>query len=78
MKGSGEVSTKLEFGVPKGTEKSKLKQTAQAEYIVKMANVGKVFSDLMIGAKDEEQFAEACKELYRRFKAKDTEEEKNE
>jgi hypothetical protein len=60
----------LDFGVTKGAESQKLTNKKQdLQLIAKLANTGKVFTDMIISSKTEEEFIEKCKSLYRKCKS---------
>lgn len=60
------------FGVPNGSEMSTKNAyiTEETEKILIFANTGKIFTSMMTGAKNEEDFLNMCKEMYRRYKEK--------
>ena len=60
------------FGVPNGSEMSTKNAyiTQETEKILIFANTGKIFTSMMTGAKNEEDFLNMCKEMYRRYKKK--------
>lgn len=60
------------FGVPNGSEMSTKNAyiTKETEKILIFANTGKIFTSMMAGAKNEEDFLNMCKEMYRRYKEK--------
>ena len=60
------------FGVPNGSEMSRKTAyiTEETEKILIFANTGKIFTSMMVNAKNEEDFLNMCKEMYRRYKEK--------
>lgn len=60
------------FGVPNGSEMSTKNAyiAEETEKILIFANTGKIFTSMMTGAKNEEDFLNMCKEMYRRYKEK--------
>lgn len=60
------------FGVPNGSEMSTKNAyiTEETEKILIFANTGKIFTSMMTDAKNEEDFLNMCKEMYRRYKDK--------
>ena len=60
------------FGVPNGSEMSTKNAyiTEETEKILIFANTGKIFTSMMVNAKNEEDFLNMCKEMYRQYKEK--------
>ena len=60
------------FGVPNGAEMSTKNAyiSEETEKILIFANTGKIFTSMMAGAKNEEDFLNMCKEMYRQYKEK--------
>ena len=60
------------FGVPNGAEMSTKNAyiSEETEKILIFANTGKIFTSMMAGAKNEEDFLNMCKEMYRQYKDK--------
>lgn len=65
------MNARLEFGVPKNVEMAKdnTEQKRETELLLKLANTGKVFADIMANSKSEDDFIEACKEIYNKYKS---------
>lgn len=60
------------FGVPNGAEMSTKNAyiAEETEKILIFANTGKIFTSMMAGAKNEEDFLNMCKEMYWQYKYK--------
>ena len=60
------------FGVPNGAEMSTKNAyiAEETEKILIFANTGKIFTSMMTGAKNEEDFLNMCKEMYQQYKEK--------
>lgn len=60
------------FGVPNGAEMSNKNAYIQkeTEEILIFANTGKIFTSMMVSAKNEEEFLNMCKEMYHQYKEK--------
>lgn len=60
--------SKLDFGVVKGAEKQKKGKQQEVEYVIKMANFGMMFANLIVDSKSEQEFLDKCIEVYNKCK----------